>query len=164
MEVVKIGRGPERRTMAGWEPFLGAAAALLVESGCTVRNWRSSPRSGAAYTRSLDWGIEVPEPRGPISYCTFAHEIGHQMLHRSNSTPRWVEEVEAFEYALATFDRFDLPGRGRAQADASRALVTTARKTLRRAKAPGSMWLRMHGRWPLWALDDLLHAGFGGEL
>lgn len=108
-----------------------AAEKLLVRSGCTVRRWRTS-MSGRAFTGAKDWGIEVPRPRGPVSFGTFAHEIGHQMLHRGTRRQRWLEELEAWEYALAQFDRFDLPGKERAQAYAAKSLVYAAAKANRR--------------------------------
>ena len=108
-----------------------AGEALLRESGCTVRKWRTK-NTGRAYTRAADWGIEAPRPRGPVSFATFAHEVAHQMLHRSNgSYPRWLEEVEAWEWALEQFDRFSLNGVDRARLDAARHLSWTATKRLR---------------------------------
>ena len=86
-----------------------AVDQLIKESGVTVRRWRNS-NSGVAYCQSADWGIEIPVPKGPVTFCVGAHEIGHQLKHRKNGkTPRWVEEVEAWEYALAQLDRFELP-------------------------------------------------------
>lgn len=121
--------------MPGREPYRSAAETLLRESGCTIRKWRKRPRSGSAYTRADDWGIEVPEPRGAISFGTFAHEIGHQLLHRDKHRPRWLEEVEAWEYALAQFERFALPGVEKVRDDAAKCLVYTAAKANRRASA-----------------------------
>lgn len=113
-------------------PYQEAAEVLLKESGCTVRKWRQNT-TGTAYTKSPDWGIEVPRPRGPISFATFAHEVGHQMLHRFNSTPRWLEELEAWEYALEQFDRFWLVGKEKARLDAAKCLVWAAAKANKRA-------------------------------
>lgn len=104
---------------------------LLQQSSCTVRRYRTS-MTGRAFTRADDWGIEAPEPKGPISFAVFAHEIGHQMLHREGRRSRWLEEVEAWEYALAQFERFDLPGQEKAQADAAKSLVYAAAKANRR--------------------------------
>lgn len=112
-------------------PYERAADELLRESGCVVRRWRSST-TGVAFTREEDWGIEAPEPRGPVSFATFAHEIAHQVLHRRNSAPRWLEEIEAWEYALAQFERFELRGVERARADAVKCLLYAARKASRR--------------------------------
>jgi hypothetical protein len=113
------------------EPYERAAAVLLRESGCTVRGYRSR-NTGRAFTRADDWGIEVPRPRGPVSFAVFAHEVGHQLLHRGNGkTGRWLEEVEAWEYALAQFDRFALPGVERARVDAAVSLRYAAAKSLR---------------------------------
>lgn len=139
------------------EQFEAAAARLLAESGCTVRRWRTG-NTGAAWTRDADWGIEVPEPRGPISFGTFAHEVGHQMLHRGNgSTARWLEEIEAWEYALAQFDRFELPGRERAQADAAKCLRYAASKAERRC-GPATAQLILD-RMPAWVWAGTEHDG-----
>jgi hypothetical protein len=103
--------------------FEEAGAALLAETGCTVRKWRTKT-TGVAYTNADDWGIEAPRPRGALSFATFAHEVAHQVLHRRNSKPRWLEEIEAWEWALAQFDRFDLPGVLVAQEDAAECGLT----------------------------------------
>ena len=109
-----------------------AALALLDESGCTVRAWRKRA-TGVAYTRSADWGIEVPTPTTARRFGVFAHEVGHQVLHRDSHRQRWLEEVEAWEYALEQFDRFDLDGREHAQHDAESFIAYAVRKALRRS-------------------------------
>ncbi len=146
-------------------PFEIAAAALLATSGCTVRLYRSS-NTGTAYTDAGDWGIEVPEPRGPVSFGTFAHEVGHQLLHRPDSgarrVPRWLEEVDAESFALECFDRFALRGRDRYEQNVTRHLYRSFFKALRagaseaaiRAAAPmwwarAEAWAASEGRRPL---------------
>lgn len=111
-----------------------AANALLRETGCTVRKWRKN-NTGTAYTKSADWGIEAPRPREPISFVVFAHEVGHQDMHRHNSAPRWLEEIEAWEYALAQFDRFELDGRDKAEAQGAASLRYAAHKASLRCSA-----------------------------
>jgi hypothetical protein len=108
-----------------------AARVLLAESGCNVRKWRTK-NTGAAYTSSDDWGIETPRPRGQASFAVLAHEVGHQLLHRHNGKQRWLEEVEAWEYALDQFDRFRLDGREQATATANRCVAYAVSKALRR--------------------------------
>lgn len=114
--------------------FEAAAQQLLKESGCTVRRYRERTLTGVAYTSDDDWGIEVPRPTTARRFATFAHEVGHQMLHRHNSKPRWLEEWEAWDYALKQFARFDLPGVEDALKDAAKCLRYAARKAERRAK------------------------------
>jgi hypothetical protein len=58
--------------------------------------------------------------------------VGHQLLHRFNSKARWLEELEAWEYALDQFDRFGLEGKEKARADAAKCLVWAAHKAERR--------------------------------
>lgn len=137
--------------MTAKEQYRKAGDQLLVESGCTVRRWRTG-NSGSAWTSDADWGIEVPEPRGPISFGTFAHEVGHQLLHRQNgSTPRWLEEIEAWEYALDQFDRFELPGKERSQRDAAGALVYAAHKANRRCSPETAQAIL--DRYPAWVWE-----------
>lgn len=136
--------------MNGREPYLSAAQTLLDESGCIVRKWNTG-NYGRAYTQDDDWGIDVPEPRGPISFSVFAHEVGHQLLHRFNSLPRWMEEIEAWEFAIGQFDRFNLPGGDMASAVAERCIAYATLKALRRTKTPEEMHARIMERlagWP----------------
>lgn len=76
-----------------------------------MRRWRSST-SGCAYIATPE--IEGPEPRGRVSFAVLAHEVGHKALVHGRSKPRWQEEVEAWDYALAQFERLGLgePGAG----------------------------------------------------
>jgi hypothetical protein len=127
-----------------------AARVLLAESGCNVRKWRTK-NTGTAYTSSNDWGIETPRPRGQASFAVLAHEVGHQLLHRHNGKQRWLEEVEAWEYALGQFDRFGLPGSDRAEVTAERCLAYAVTKALRRRASRATyeaMQKRLAERWP----------------
>jgi hypothetical protein len=112
--------------------YVNAGNQLVKESGVNVRKWRNNT-TGVAYTKADDWGIESPRPVGPVSFGVFAHEVGHQMLHRHNSKPRWLEEIEAWEYALEQFDRFELPGKDKCKEDARKSLLYAAKKAERRA-------------------------------
>lgn len=137
---------------AGREPWKSAAAVLLAETGCTVRRWRSA-RTGTAWTKSDDWGIEVPSPSTPVRFAVFAHEVGHQLLHRGNSLPRWEEEFQAWEYALDQFARFELPGQSDAAKFALRCCAYATAKALRRARrddtraAVDARYSAFAGRW-----------------
>ena len=143
-------------------PYREAGDVLLRESGCTVRKWRTS-NTGRAGTSSRDWWIEAPEPRGPISFGVFAHEIGHQMLHRQNGrTPRWLEEVEAWEYALAQFERFGLAGIERSRRDAADSLVYAAHKANRRATPETAQAIL--DRYPDWVWRDSAAAMTAADL
>lgn len=126
-----------------------AASELIRRSGCTVRRYRTNLR-GTAYTKAEDWGIEVPRPTTAKRFAVFAHEVGHQMLHRSNGdTPRYVEEAEAWEYALAAFDEFGLPGKEDAVALATSAMRYAIAKAVRRKADPDVI----RGRIPGWYED-----------
>lgn len=129
--------------MTKWQK---AVDVLIKESGVTVRRWRNS-RSGVAYCGADDWGIEIPVPKGPVSFAIGAHEIGHQLKHRKNGkTPRWIEEVEAWEYALAMLERFGLPGYEKALKRATRDIDYAFGKAFRRGVALETI----HARFPEW--------------
>lgn len=120
--------------MPGREPWRSATAALLDEHGLSVRKWRSST-TGCAYR---DYPlIEGPEPRGRVSFAVLAHEVGHKALHGRGSKPRWLEEVEAWEFALAQFQRFRLgdPGVG-VRRRAERGIAHSFEMALRRGADP----------------------------
>lgn len=161
----------KRQVVQGTEPYRSAAQLLLDVAGCTVRRWNVKNR-GTAYTQAADWGIAVPEPRGPASFATFAHEVAHQVLHRHNSLPRWAEECEAWLWALAQFDEHRLPGRAVAQADAAKCLCYAASKALQRSNDPAGLWLRIVALYPAWvwaapgawgAWAARMHAGYDTE-
>lgn len=134
--------------------YSDAADVLIAESGCTIRCYRTKI-SGIAYTESKDWGIEVPAPRGPVSFGVFAHEVAHQCLHRHNSTPRWLEEAEAWEWALEQFDRFDLPGAEKARERAGRSLRYAAHKATKRCTPETAQRILERMPWWVWLDEDL---------
>lgn len=123
-------------TVRQTSPYEAAFDQLLAESGCTVRRYLERGLVGRAWTKSDDWGIEVPRPTTARRFATCAHEVGHQLLHRNGSKPRWQEEWEAWDYALKQFVRFDLPGVEDAVRDAAGALRYAASKAERRSKGP----------------------------
>lgn len=155
----------------GTSTYEVAAAALLAASGCTVRQWNKR-NVGRAWTEDDDWGIAVPRPRGPVSFGVFAHEIGHHMLHRYSSEARWLEEVEAENYALAAFDVFKLKGRERYEAVAVKHLTYAFAKAIKRSRrrmpptlaeeiaavAP-AWWERAKRDGPAWLKPTLTRAG-----
>lgn len=111
-----------------------------------MRKYRAG-NSGTAYTKSDDWGIEAPHPRGSISFAVFAHEVGHQLLHRSDSKPRWLEEIEAWEFAFSCFERFELRGVERARERAAKSLVYAAVKALRNPRTSEATRQRLRRRY-----------------
>jgi len=122
-----------------------AGKKLLRRHDVTVRKWRTGT-TGVAYEGGT---IETPEPRGPVSFGTLAHEVGHVVLHwRSGRgrTPRWVEEVEAWEFALNAVEEYGLNGYERVEADAIRSLVYAFAKAIRR----GVLAATIRDRFPTW--------------
>lgn len=129
----------------GNEPWRSAAQQLLDEAGCEVRKWRSN-MTGCSYGDTRE--IESPKPKTATSFAVFAHEIGHQELHRSNgSYPRWREEVEAWEFALAQFSRFGLKGRNKQRAVAVKCIGYAFTKAIRRGADPATI----HRTYPRWS-------------
>jgi hypothetical protein len=128
-------------------PYRRAADVLVRESGVTVRKVRSS-NTGRAAIDDDAWAIDAPEPRGPVSFGVFAHEVAHHLLHRwPPKRPRWVEEVEAEEWALAQFDRFELRGRDRYEAHAAKHLAYTFAKATRRSPRLFSTIIETYPGW-----------------
>jgi hypothetical protein len=129
----------------GREPWRSATAALVDEHGLTVRRWRSST-TGCAYIDIPE--IEGPEPRGRVSFAVLAHEVGHKALAHGRSKPRWQEEVEAWDYALAQFERFDLgpPGAG-VERRARRGIAHSFGMALRRGADPQRIAATAPGWW-----------------
>lgn len=132
------------------EQFLAAADVLMRESGVTVRKYRKRT-TGTAYIASDDWEIEAPKPVTATSFSVFAHEVGHQLLHREGSRPRWLEEVEAWEFAFAQFERFNLPGIERARPKAAKHLRYMVGRSITKLK-PGTA-LAILTRYPLWVWE-----------
>ncbi len=117
--------------MTKWQD---AVDQMIKESGVTVRRWRNT-LSGRAFCGSDDWGVEIPVPKGPVSFAIAAHEIGHQLKHRKGQRPRWVEEVEAWEYALEQLARFELPGYNKVLRRATNSIDHAFHKAMRRGVA-----------------------------
>lgn len=111
-----------------------AATSLLVVAGVTVRKWRKS-MTGVSYTGTRE--ISAPRPLGPISFAIVAHEIYHALAHQNRrAKPRWIEEVEAEEFALRALEKFGLPGHERVAAHIARHLRYSFKKALRRGVSP----------------------------
>jgi hypothetical protein len=122
-----------------------AAQALLDETGVRVRKFRSN-MTGISFTHYTE--IEAPYPKTARSFAIFAHEIGHQVLHRDNSSyPRWREEVEAWDFALAQFARFGLKGIRKQQRIATRLIAYAFEKAIRRGVDPRLI----HRTYPAWS-------------
>ena len=129
------------------ERYAAAAQTLLRESGCTVRRWRSGS-SGSAYIGTPDWAIECPRPTGPVSFAILAHEVGHHLLHGDKKRrPRWVEEVEAWEYALAQFRRFGLSGSVQLERHAAISIGYAFVKAIRRSPLLASTIFERYPEW-----------------
>jgi hypothetical protein len=136
-----------------------AARALLAEHDVTVVGWRSSTTGHARTDGSRT--IVAPLPRGPVSFQVLAHEVGHIVLHTKNGrTPRWVEEVEATEFALAQMERFGFAVSESLYAKAARHLAYSFAKAVRRGADPDAI----AARFPIWWEDALRHEKHEGLL
>jgi hypothetical protein len=133
------------KNVEGTEPWRSAAQTLLDETGCEVIRWRSG-MTGRSMTYTAE--IEAPRPKTARSFAIFAHEIGHQRLHRENGKyPRWREEVEAWEFAFDQFTRFGLPGRNKQRKIAVRFIGYAFTKAVRAGADP----LLIHRTYPQWS-------------
>lgn len=130
--------------LEGKEPFLSAAQTLLDETGCEIKRYRKAS-TGVAYTKSPEWWIVVPRPTTPERFGVFAHEVGHQVLHRFNSAPRWLEEIEAWEYAEQQVARFELPPIDPRRIE--RCVDYALSKAIRRSSDPEALLAKVPERW-----------------
>lgn len=135
----------------GREPWRSATAHLLDRHGLRVRRWRSST-TGCAYHHTPE--IEGPVPRGRVSFAVLAHEVGHKALHHGRSKPRWLEEVEAWEFALLQFERLNLgdPGVG-VRRRAERGIAHSFGMAVRRGADPDRIAATAPGWWRIVASE-----------
>jgi len=91
------------------ERYDAMTRSVLTEHGIRVRKWRSS-MSGVAWEVHYQDGrvarlIEAPRPRGPMSAAIFLHEVGHHAIGLGAHRPRCLEELRAWEWAIAEMER-----------------------------------------------------------
>jgi len=134
---------PEGMALAGTDPWLEPAVQLLDESGCVIYGYHRGV-GGFAFRR--DWRIVIPAVSSALRFGVFAHEVGHKMLHHDNgSYPRWLEEVEAWEYAGEQFVRFDLELPDAVLNRADNSIDYALAKAIRRGADP--TFPGLHPRW-----------------
>ena len=80
-----------------------AGNQLLEQYGITVKTIRRT-MSGSAYLE--DKVISAPAPKQALSFAIFAHEVGH--IANGEISPRWLEELRAWQFSLDCFRQFDL--------------------------------------------------------
>lgn len=76
--------------------------------GFRVRRWRRS-MSGCAWELHFRDGrvqrmLESPYPKSPLSCAIFLHEVGHHAIGVGAVRPRCLEELRAWEWALAAME------------------------------------------------------------
>ena len=85
------------------------AGDILLEEffadGGKIRKWRDW-MAGAAWYETKE--IACPMPRTAKSFEIFAHEVGHILANPDRKAPSWKRELQASEYALEQFERFNL--------------------------------------------------------
>lgn len=78
-----------------------------------IRKWRSRMTGCAWQVQYADGSvvrlIEAPYPRSPISVAVFLHEVGHHAIGFSRYKPRCLEELKAWEWALAAMEAHAIP-------------------------------------------------------
>lgn len=129
-----------------------AAAALIAASGVQVAKYRSG-MTGCARIRDGVREVEIPRVKGAISFGVLAHELGHHALgHVERRQARWIEEVEAWEFALKAVQKLELPGYDRVYADARKSIEQQFYRALRRGVSPDTI----ADRFPAW-WSEVLH-------
>lgn len=95
--------------------YADEASILLRENGVWVTKWRTT-NSGIAYNLKRGTSgprlIEAPSPTNPSRLGIISHEIAHHVLgHTATGAnkPRWLEEQEAWEWAVAVGDQIGVP-------------------------------------------------------
>lgn len=83
--------------------YESAGRQLLERYEVTIKTVRKT-MGGIAYIE--DRAISAPAPKRPLSFAVFAHEVGH--IANGEITPRWLEELRAWEFSLACFGEFNL--------------------------------------------------------
>jgi hypothetical protein len=132
--------------VVGNEPWRSAAQTLLDEANVTWSPSKSS-NSGVAKTDGSR-RIIAPAPKGRVSFAVFAHEVAHVVLHeRNGKVPRWQEEVEAIEFALDAFTRFELPGKGKQRKADVSPVAYAFHKAIRRGADPEAIRKAYPGWW-----------------
>jgi hypothetical protein len=134
----------------GTEPWVSAAETLLDRHDIALEKHRKSMSGVALHVG----GIEAPEPRGAKSYAIFAHEVGHKVLHSDNGAyPRWREEIEAWDFALASFSEFDLSGQRKIRPWVAKKIARSVHKA--RVKDRGKLIKEFRRDYPGWARNIL---------
>ncbi len=87
--------------------------------------------NGTAYRDNNN--IEIPHPKTDKSLSICLHEIGHKVLHHKRSSKkRFIEEYEAWNYALNIFRILEIPIRKGLRNKYKRSLRYAVNKALRR--------------------------------
>lgn len=109
---------------------------MLARYGVRVRKWRSSS-SGVAWQITYADGtvsklVESPRPTGPVSAAIFLHEIGHHAIGFGVYSPRCLEELKAWCFALDQMEAWDLTITDRVRKRVHESLVYAVDKAKRR--------------------------------
>ena len=93
---------------------------------------------GSAYRDNNN--IEIPNPKTDKSLSICLHEVGHKVLnHKRNGKKRFIEEFEAWNYALNIFRVLEIPIRKGLRNKYKRSINYSINKALRRGLNPKSI-------------------------
>lgn len=111
-------------------------ATMLERYSVRVRKWRTS-MSGVAWEVYYRDGsrsrlIEAPRPKGPMSAAVFLHEIGHHAIGFNTYSPRCLEELYAWRFALSEMERWEIAITERVQTRMDRSMRYAVSKAQRR--------------------------------
>ncbi|MEM0982484.1 MAG: hypothetical protein AAGI17_00890 [Planctomycetota bacterium] len=109
---------------------------MLDRYGVRVRKWRTSMSGVAMLARTRDGRevrlIESPRPKGPMSAAVFLHEIGHHAIGVGAVKPRCLEELRAWEFALAAMEAEGIAVTDRVRERMDRSMRYAVAKAVRR--------------------------------
>jgi len=79
---------------------------LILENNIKVKPFLNRLR-GCAYPESRT--IEIPYPNTKLRLSIALHEVGHIVLNHNNTKKRYIEEIEAWDYALKLMKLNNIP-------------------------------------------------------
>ncbi len=101
----RVARRADPSRLARQQRYQQIVHQMKQRYGIRVRKWRTHTTGCAWQVEYADGSvarlIEAPYPRSPISAAVFLHEVGHHAIGFNRYRPRCLEELKAWEWALA---------------------------------------------------------------
>jgi len=80
--------------------------------------------------------IEIPNPKTEKSFAICLHEIGHKVLKHNKGKKRFIEEFEAWNYALNVFRILEIPIKNNVRNRYKKSIRYSISKAVRRGLNP----------------------------